>query len=236
MNSKQTAIRALGQRSITSSFLSRSSNPFKKIKEDVNGELATEKDSCVSLSDFLDRKLHKNSLLPKAVQGKSCPFSSPIGSRISSDSTINGQVGVKREGEEEKNNVLDKVVFEQFKHTGNEKGDTVCPCSSEEVEIPNKDNAKESRKRKEPFEGAEEKHTTRKPFVVLGGNASCMRKSRGAGSISMRNKKPRPPYNHYANGCGWWDSGMEGVDSEEVGYGEVWEGVGSTTFGGIEWH
>lgn len=41
---------------------------FKKIKEDVNGELATEKDSCVSLSDFLDRKLHKNSLLPKAVQ------------------------------------------------------------------------------------------------------------------------------------------------------------------------
>lgn len=62
-------------------------------------------------------------------------------------------MGVKREGEEEKKNVLDKVVFEQFKHTGNEKGDTVCPCSSEEVEIPNKDNAKESRKRKEPFEG-----------------------------------------------------------------------------------
>lgn len=39
-----------------------------------------------------------------------------------------------------------------------------------------------------------------------------------------------------ANGSGWWDYAMEGVDSEEVGYGDVWEGVGSTTFGGIEWH
>jgi hypothetical protein len=29
---------------------------------------------------------------------------------------------------------------------------------------------------------------------------------------------------------------MEGVDNEEVGYSEVWEGVGSTTLGGIEWH
>lgn len=40
-----------------------------------------------------------------------------------------------------------------------------------------------------------------------------------------------------ANGGGWWDSEMEGVDSEEVGFSEVWEGVGSTTFGGIvDWH
>lgn len=30
-----------------------------------------------------------------------------------------------------------------------------------------------------------------------------------------------------ANGFGWWDSDMEGVDSEAVGYGEAWEGVGS---------
>lgn len=39
-----------------------------------------------------------------------------------------------------------------------------------------------------------------------------------------------------ANGGGWWDCSMEGVDDEEVGFGQVWEGVGSTTFGGIEWH
>lgn len=36
-----------------------------------------------------------------------------------------------------------------------------------------------------------------------------------------------------ANGCGWWDCDMEGVDTEDVGTGEIWEGVGSTTFGGI---
>lgn len=40
-----------------------------------------------------------------------------------------------------------------------------------------------------------------------------------------------------ANGSGWWDCDMEGVDSEEVGHSEVWEGVGSTTYGDIvDWH
>lgn len=39
-----------------------------------------------------------------------------------------------------------------------------------------------------------------------------------------------------ANGCGWWEGDKEGVDSEEVGCNEVWEGMGSTTLGGLEWH
>ena len=40
-----------------------------------------------------------------------------------------------------------------------------------------------------------------------------------------------------ANGRGWWESGMEGIDDEEVGLTEAWEGVGSTTMGGvIDWH
>lgn len=40
-----------------------------------------------------------------------------------------------------------------------------------------------------------------------------------------------------ANGGGFWDSEMEGVDGEAVGFSEVWEGVGSTTFGGVvDWH
>lgn len=38
------------------------------------------------------------------------------------------------------------------------------------------------------------------------------------------------------NGSGFWDSNMLGIDNEEVGFSEVWEGVGSTTLGGIEWH
>lgn len=40
-----------------------------------------------------------------------------------------------------------------------------------------------------------------------------------------------------ANGHGWWDYDMEGVDNEQLGSNEVWEGVGSTTLGGIiDWH
>lgn len=39
-----------------------------------------------------------------------------------------------------------------------------------------------------------------------------------------------------ANGSGWWDSNMEGVDNDEVGCHEMWEGVGSTTLGGLEWN
>lgn len=29
---------------------------------------------------------------------------------------------------------------------------------------------------------------------------------------------------------------MEGIDNEAVGFNEVWEGVGSTTLGGLDWH
>ena len=29
---------------------------------------------------------------------------------------------------------------------------------------------------------------------------------------------------------------MEGVDNEEVGCNEVWEGVGSATLGGLDWN
>lgn len=43
------------------------------------------------------------------------------------------------------------MVLEQFKHTS--KGDATCPISIDEIEIPDEYNAKESRKRKNPFEG-----------------------------------------------------------------------------------
>jgi hypothetical protein len=32
---------------------------------------------------------------------------------------------------------------------------------------------------------------------------------------------------------GWWDTDMVGVDSDEVGSTEIWEGMGSTTIGGL---
>ncbi|ERN00545.1 hypothetical protein AMTRI_Chr07g77710 [Amborella trichopoda] len=70
-------------------------------------------------------------------------------------------------------------------------------------------------------------------LVILGDDPKPKRK--GCLNRTM-NKRTRTFYNHYASGSGWWDSDMEGLDSEEVGCKEVWEGMGSTTLGGLEWH
>ncbi|TXG68563.1 hypothetical protein EZV62_003498 [Acer yangbiense] len=197
MNSKQTEIRVLGQRSIASSFLSRSSNPSMNGKEDVNDK-ATKRVSCVSFSEFLDQKLHKTSVLPTTVQ---------------------------------------------FKRTNAEKRD-----APDELETPIEDSAKESRKRRNPFAecdlwipGSDDRLPTQRPFIIMGDDSKYKQKGRKKGRKEslIRNKKPRPHYNIItvnANGSGGWDSGMEGIDDEEVGFGEAWEGVSSTTFGGIEWH
>ncbi|KAG2726579.1 hypothetical protein I3760_01G119100 [Carya illinoinensis] len=234
MNPKpKTSIRALGQRSIASSFLARSSGLYSgstDSKED-NRDEASKKSRRTSLVDFLDRKLHTTSALPRTVQGKSRPFSSPLGPRESSGS-IDGHFGAKKDGEAKSNCVIDKVLFEQFKHNGEDKGDREGSCS--DMGCCNTDEVPQSRKRRNPFQGGHEKHTAQKHLLALGDDPEPKRKAEEERFIS--NKKSRPLYNHYANGCGWWDCNMEGVDNEEVGFNEVWEGVGSTTLGGIEWH
>ena len=57
--------------------------------------------------------------------------------------------------------------------------------------------------------------------------------------------KSIPVYTWKAEGCvaltdksgtGWWDSDREGIDEDEVGAKEIWEGMGSATLGGLEWH
>ncbi|XP_021816995.1 uncharacterized protein LOC110759251 isoform X1 [Prunus avium] len=83
------------------------------------------------------------------------------------------------------------------------------------------------------------KHSVRKHFTVLGGDPKpkpqdYQKRKRNESFVSK--EKAGPAYNHYANGCGWWDCDREGIDNEEVGLNEVWEVVGCTTLGGIEWH
>jgi hypothetical protein len=40
-----------------------------------------------------------------------------------------------------------------------------------------------------------------------------------------------------ASGGGWWHGDKEGVDGEEIGWtDDMWEGMGSVTLGGLEWH
>ncbi|KAL6641072.1 hypothetical protein ACP70R_019253 [Stipagrostis hirtigluma subsp. patula] len=64
------------------------------------------------------------------------------------------------------------------------------------------------------------------------GRARGRGRSRGGGG-----EGGRALYNHYASGGGWWHGDMEGVDGEEVGWtDDMWEGMGSVTLGGLEWH
>ena len=87
-------------------------------------------------------------------QGKSRPFSSLLGpSPRESSGSIDGHNGANKGGEAEANCVTDKVFFEQFKHTGEDTGDCGGSCSVGEVESCNIDEAQESRKRKNPFQG-----------------------------------------------------------------------------------
>ncbi|XP_022722994.1 uncharacterized protein LOC111280095 [Durio zibethinus] len=226
MNSKQTPTRAFGQCSIASSFLSRSSNSSKEVKEDLRNR---DSKKLTSLSDYLNRKLPRSSGIPKIVQEKPRPFSLLL--RPNEGESIDKQKERKKEEQKEKNELLDKVVFEQFKQDSTEKVDSIMSLGG----VGEEEKEENSRKRQNPFQDLDEERRTRKPFLVLADDPQDLKKRRRDCSIS--NKKPKPLYNHYANGCGWWDCDMEGVDSEEVGFGEVWEGVGSTTFGGIaDWH
>ncbi|XP_038899723.1 uncharacterized protein LOC120086964 [Benincasa hispida] len=233
MNNERPPIRVFGQRSISSSFLSRSSNPFTN--EDSQSKLS-KKSSQLSLSDFLDRKLPETSLPQRTVKGKSTPFSSLQGPRNSN----NGPIGIDCGTDSQTESSISKVLFEQFKRSEPNQGEYLVSGSASEADIFNTDDILESRKRKKSSEGFVstypcESQTRKKNVVVIGGDPKPKQKGKEAIHV-VRNKRTKSLYNHYASGSGWWDCNREGVDSEEVGLGEVWEGVGSTTLGGIEWH
>lgn len=76
-------------------------------------------------------------------------------------------------------------------------------------------------------------------MVVLGDDPKprLPKATRTRGRIAGRGDGGRGLYNHYANGGGLWQGEQEGVDGEEVGWTEdMWEGMGSITLGGMEWH
>ncbi|ONK57351.1 uncharacterized protein A4U43_C10F19200 [Asparagus officinalis] len=98
--------------------------------------------------------------------------------------------------------------------------------------------AKDSARRKSAVgvsSGEDEKPQEKKYLVVLGDDPKPKPKPRTRAK-RLPHERPKPFYNHYENGRGWWDEDREGVDSEEVGCNDVWEGMGSTTLGGLEWH
>jgi hypothetical protein len=99
-------------------------------------------------------------------QGKSRPFSSPL-APIESIGTIDGRSEAKKGGEAKPNFVIGKVFFEQFKHTGEEKGDCEGSCSVGEVESHKIDEVQESRKRRNPFQGLSSYLNYLKQFVHM---------------------------------------------------------------------
>ncbi|KAM1692171.1 hypothetical protein ACFX2K_031816 [Malus domestica] len=225
------AFRAAGQRSLPSLFSSCSKTPAKVAEENPD------EGNNVPLSDSSERKLLRTSAKSTTVKERLRPFSSVFGSRDLSES-IDEQVGAKKGGEADKNHVAALVALELFNHTDLGKGHSVGPSTAGEVESSNEDVVQESRKRRNPFEGGGYKPIVRKNFTVLGGDPTPKpnQKRRRDESLIVGKEKPGPAYNHYASGRGWWDCDREGIDNEEVGLNEVWEGVGSTTLGGIEWH
>ncbi|KAK1365834.1 RNA-binding protein [Heracleum sosnowskyi] len=224
-SSKLPTIRVFGQRPISSQFLSASSKSDGK--EDGQCK-APRKDMRVSLSNFLDRKLQKGS---KSVKGKQEPFSSPVIGMGVSGCRGRENTGNKI-GEPELNCDID-VAFEKLKSTADKKEGCIS-LPADEFHISNICHTQGSRKRSRPDEGMDEKAVARKVLVTLGDNNKNAHNPRKTRFFS--HEKPKPLFNHYANGSGWWDSNMEGVDNDEVGCHEMWEGVGSTTLGGLEWN
>ncbi|CAL1375755.1 unnamed protein product [Linum trigynum] len=137
MKPKDGPIRAIGQRSITSSFVSPSSsnrwNEISTLDSDAAGELKKDgavSSSKLSLSDFLNKKLHKTAVVrSRSLKGKSQPFLSPLG-RIT-ESSVSG--GSKDDKEERNSSVVveDEVVFQLFKKPAvGEKGNDAADSSS----------------------------------------------------------------------------------------------------------
>uniref|UniRef100_A0ACD5UDF7 Uncharacterized protein n=2 Tax=Avena sativa TaxID=4498 RepID=A0ACD5UDF7_AVESA len=99
------------------------------------------------------------------------------------------------------------------------------------------------RKRKSPLGGGDERNTGNARHVVVLGDdprprpPPSTRRGRGRGRPSGRGQCDNGLYNHYASGGGLWQGEQEGVDGEEVGWtDDMWEGMGSITLGGMEWH
>ncbi|KAJ0561964.1 hypothetical protein HanRHA438_Chr07g0289031 [Helianthus annuus] len=227
-------IRVRGQRSILSTFAHL---PSANNNDDEQENLQKKKRQKISLSDFLDRKLQKTSDPSKLLQGKERPFLSP-GTSVGANRLYNGANAEQKAKGPDLDGTLD-IVLEQFKHN-KENEDNACfnvedsLQSSTGTHVTKESQSEGLRKQTNQFEGLYAKPPAPMGLVILGGDP--VPKQAKYQKSFIRKEKPLPVYNHYASGSGWWDSDMEGIDNDEVGFNEVWEGVGSATIGGLDWH
>ncbi|KAK8952767.1 hypothetical protein KSP40_PGU010607 [Platanthera guangdongensis] len=213
-------MRQFGQTKLPLSFIS---NP-SAVNQDPKSKPSKQS---ISLSEFLNRKLGKSS--GRLLQEKQIS----IGSLGSAKKDFKGDPS-----EAASSSVPEGAIFQQFSRAlkGKHGADLGDHAEVVKVGVDCFDNGKQySMKRKIPSEfSSGDGARNQKYLVVLGDDPKPKR--------TRKERKPadncgKTIYNHYASGQGWWDGDKEGIDSEEVGYGEeAWEGVGSTALGGLEWH
>ncbi|XP_071735179.1 uncharacterized protein [Rutidosis leptorrhynchoides] len=162
--------------------------------------------------------------------GKENPFLSPRTNVGTNQSIVGAKTDQKTKGPE-LNAILD-VALEQFKCSKENDNNTFLNLQDENQTSTATTISQESQI--QDFGGLYGKSLAPKGVVVLGGDPKP--KQSRCEKPFIKGEKPLPVYNHYASGSGWWDSDMEGIDNDEVGFNEVWEGVGSATMGGLDWH
>ncbi|KAL6535088.1 hypothetical protein OROMI_026462 [Orobanche minor] len=213
-SSKLCQFRPIGQRSITSTFLFRASS-----NRDCEGDVEIK----VPIGKFCATHVCSG--------GKGLPFSSPLSDDHSDRGT--DTKSVKKEGLEAETKLCTDGAFSMFKNIEKNKDGSRNSSSANDTDIFYVDDIQQTRKRRKLNEGHDDKPTIGKRLVVLGEDTKPVQRSKRK---NFDNDEPIPLFNHYGNGGGWWNDNMEGVDNEEVGCSDAWEGVGCTTLGGIEWH
>ncbi|CAA7027931.1 unnamed protein product [Microthlaspi erraticum] len=257
-------IRVFGQRSIVPSFLNRTSIPVEDSSEDPSKKAEKCASFSEFLDSKLNKSVL---FKPRNIEEGPRPFTSLVSSKDLSQLSQGFEIEKKAREETKTNDGgLEKTMLQQFKPSETQASEEVSSrdsigkaslepldqATAEEIELltscftDNEEDIivkddKTSKKRKDPFEGMESMNRTGRPVIVFGDNSKVsnpiQRKRERERESNDSSKKQKPTYNHYGNGSGWWDRDMEGVDTEEVGHSEVWEGVGSTTFGDIvDWH
>ncbi|XP_078440316.1 RNA-binding protein [Wolffia australiana] len=218
MKSDGSSGRQFGQRTLPPLFPIRTSSP--------SGEGSRTSKKRVSLSEFLDRKLGKNksNSTNRSVQEKRCTFSSYRSP---------GRLSAATEGEKGESAPLDGSAILQFISRAEAEKRSIT-SNNDEFDVTEEP---EPRSRKRNYQlvtsaGDEEEPTPAKLLLVLADDPKPGTKLK----FNAKDTRIKPQFDHYASGSGLWDSDREGVNGEEVGFKEVWEGVGSATLGGLEWH
>ncbi|XP_062204874.1 uncharacterized protein LOC133906928 isoform X2 [Phragmites australis] len=175
----------------------------------VGGSSSTGKDGSGTLTAAVFKRFHGSASAARTEGGVT-----PVSADVGGDADVDGSIGVR-------------LDVEEITAAGNRREPRLKRKSPLALASPGDEHGRDAKARR---------------VVVLGDDPrprparrrGRARPTRGGGG---EGEGGRALYNHYASGGGWWHGDMEGVDGEEVGWtDDMWEGMGSVTLGGLEWH